>query len=692
MKQKIEKLKKAVQTLKSEFVGIDHIIDDVARCVSPWYVTPEIIDRPIVVSLWGMTGTGKTSVVRRLLDLLDLSGKTVFFDMGLGAETDSGDPELVEQITNILGTNNDTSNLVPDPVLVFDEFQHARTIDESGDEVSKPGHRSLWELIDTGEFRSNSYRYQIKNYATTLEDIETAIEIEPELGSIKMNGIFFLAESKEAVELAKTLQLTFEEVIPKFADLTDEDLRDVEIEEVSEAELKDSKIDHYEPNDDPDFTPGNGKLCRVLNKSQVTYMYRSISGTDGLEKAKEVVKKLKTSDWTISEYLQYSRDIVLPLLRKLKTIRVPKSLIFVIGNLDEAFGPVVKDTSADIDADLLADIVDEVSVSDIKRSLLFRFKPEQVARFGNNIIKYPTLRSSDFKEIIKRETEKMITKFKEISGKTVNLSQDFYDLLYSESVHPSQGARSVFGSVSTLMTPILSQSILTDSDEVEVTVPGGFKNLKSLDVMVGSDLVKFPLTLGALRDTTGREEYIKQVAVHEMGHALMFYLRTGKYPRKVVAASSESGGWCSTHDPDKKRKVPTFYDIESDVMISMAGYLAEEIVYGPDKKKRLVGSGSDFKSAWWSFSDSVYTYGFFEPIPFADPSSQIRTLDAIPSGINDLGLNDKIRTEFEELVNKTRTLLTDIREFLIEAAASLSAVGSMNGSQLEELFKGLPKK
>jgi cell division protease FtsH len=52
MKTKIKTLEKARETLKKEFIGLDEIIDQIITAVTPWYVTPEVIQRPVVVSLW----------------------------------------------------------------------------------------------------------------------------------------------------------------------------------------------------------------------------------------------------------------------------------------------------------------------------------------------------------------------------------------------------------------------------------------------------------------------------------------------------------------------------------------------------------------------------------------------------------------------------------------------------------------
>ena len=89
--EKIKILENVKKQLKQEFIGLDSIIDDLVTSITPWFVTPEVIVRPVVVSLWGMTGTGKSSVVKRLVEILDLKHKTLFFDCGTECnETDYG--------------------------------------------------------------------------------------------------------------------------------------------------------------------------------------------------------------------------------------------------------------------------------------------------------------------------------------------------------------------------------------------------------------------------------------------------------------------------------------------------------------------------------------------------------------------------------------------------------------------------
>ena len=89
MIQKIQKLEEVKKKLKNDFIGIDDVIDKIVTSVSPWFLTQEVIERPLVISLWGLTGTGKTSLVRKLVEYLDLSERMVYFDCG-EHEKDSG--------------------------------------------------------------------------------------------------------------------------------------------------------------------------------------------------------------------------------------------------------------------------------------------------------------------------------------------------------------------------------------------------------------------------------------------------------------------------------------------------------------------------------------------------------------------------------------------------------------------------
>ena len=165
-----------------------------------------------------------------------------------------------------------------------------------------------------------------------------------------------------------------------------------------------------------------------------------------------------------------------------KYLDCSKSLIFVIGNLDEAF-QVENDTNPDMDADMYYDLTSKVTIMDIKDALKKRFRAEQIARFGNTMIKYPTLKKEHFKKIIESEVQRICAKFKNDEEVEIIPSAEIMDLIYNESVYPVQGVRPTFTTIGTIFTPLLSNIVIQkDMDKninkVEIKVMDSEKGYK----------------------------------------------------------------------------------------------------------------------------------------------------------------------------------------------------------------------
>ena len=138
-------LEHANKILKTEFIGIDGIIDELLSNIGSWYSFNELQDKPLVVNLWGLTGVGKTSLLNRIVELLDYKDNYYRFDMGKKRGMFSFNNALDD-----LCESKDT-----EPVIIaLDEFQHARTIEGlHRKEVGDDNSRMVWELIDSGEVR-----------------------------------------------------------------------------------------------------------------------------------------------------------------------------------------------------------------------------------------------------------------------------------------------------------------------------------------------------------------------------------------------------------------------------------------------------------------------------------------------------------------------------------------------------------
>ena len=141
-------LDKGNKALKKEFIGLDKIIDEVQTLVRPWFMFPENQIRPTVINLWGMTGTGKTALVKRLSEHMGLSAS--FMHLDVGEFNDNGEVWLKQMLTE------DLIHFDGKPVIIcLDEFQFARTLNESGKELEKDKLRILWSLLDSGKVSYN---------------------------------------------------------------------------------------------------------------------------------------------------------------------------------------------------------------------------------------------------------------------------------------------------------------------------------------------------------------------------------------------------------------------------------------------------------------------------------------------------------------------------------------------------------
>ena len=672
---RIKRLDEAVEILKNEFVGLDEIIDKIKISITPWYITPEIITRPTVVSLWGMTGTGKTSVVKRLIDLLGLANKAIFFDCG--EESNSGTRTVGDKINDIMSDDDEDDSMdketPSDLVFVFDEFQHARTLNERGEEIDKPNLRSVWALLDTGILRFDEYNYELSYFNSFLEDFCEYAKEYPDVPLtygkvVDRNDVKNLLENLGYFYYDRNLNALQEGKYPKkMSKNSDEDSEDV----LSPISILDARV------------------IRVL--------IRRMKKRDKSAKTPEIVGDILGIK-TIGEMAKYLKDAKKS-MTAMKEMNCNRSIIFVLGNLDEAFG-VEGDLNPDIDADVFYDRTSKVTITDVKNALKERFRAEQIARFGNSIIKYPTLKKADFMKVIHKETDRIKEEFEKAAGYTIEIDSSIYDLLYSEGVYPVQGVRPIFTTIGTIFTPLFSDIVLEfpKGSKVKLEVLESEKGYKveKKDVLISSNefdssenvfrIIKktrtIDLVLGALRKPESKKtRYIN--AVHETGHALVMAWTTGKLPMSIVAISSDSGGFCLTYDPEKTGEINTKRDIDNEIMISMAGYLAEETVF-PDEGMRLMGSGSDIDAAWNELVAAAYKGGYYTVLSYCNFETYVNQL---PGGLKDTEIQAKMKSTFADLKKKTKKILEKNKNLLVKIALRLGEIGEMKEDEFLQYIK-----
>lgn len=150
-----ERLEIARRNLKAHFVGLDVIIDKIIEDIRVWFIMPGLISRPVIICLWGMTGVGKTDLVRRLVKELGVAEKYLEAQMS----SDGAITPTWSRYSNSSGLKGmlESSSIEPgEPgILLIDEIQKFRSINERAEEnPSKSKFEDIWTLLSDGRFEN----------------------------------------------------------------------------------------------------------------------------------------------------------------------------------------------------------------------------------------------------------------------------------------------------------------------------------------------------------------------------------------------------------------------------------------------------------------------------------------------------------------------------------------------------------
>lgn len=186
--------------LKQELFGIDDIIDKVIHAIAAWYVWPDVITRPVIVPLWGLTGTGKTQLVRSLAQKMGFYNRFVEVQMdGFSNGTRYGH----NTISSILADSNLHEG---EPgVLLLDEFQRYRTIDAEQKDIKVQRYQDVWTLLSDGKLSPKLSFLQTLEYK--LADISYDQDNESNTEKKRKRKKEFKLDAWDARDLKTALKL-----------------------------------------------------------------------------------------------------------------------------------------------------------------------------------------------------------------------------------------------------------------------------------------------------------------------------------------------------------------------------------------------------------------------------------------------------------------------------------------------------
>ncbi|MGE8434226.1 MULTISPECIES: AAA family ATPase [Chryseobacterium] len=589
-KEEIQKKKKKLDDckafLKKEFIGIDKIIDDLMEYLQIWYLMPEILTRPVVINLWGMTGVGKTDLVRKMVRFLDYQNRFVEIELSNTDET-----SWSKSVADIFQSNG-LSDEKPS-IALFDEIQRFNTLDSDGTPVPQTKFTDFWELLSDGRL-SKRERDDLEHYLFSYlfrkkENDRRKLQGETEVDENPYLNLW------DAKELKKYLSI--EDDVMSIIDMKEEDMI---------------------------------KLIRKKQKEKKIY-----------------------------EPVDYS-----------------KMLIIISGNLDEAFQMSKETSEADVDANIYHAFTKKITVVDIKNALARKFRPEQVARFGNIHLIYFSLKTEDFQKLIQREINSLKHKTKNKFGVALKINKNINDLIYRNGVFPVQGVRPVFSSVvdilDTNLSKFLFEAIIHDDKTIEIDY---LQKEKIIAGKIGTRIIEIPY-LGRIDKIrqANQQDAVANISVHECGHAVSYMLYTGFAPLQLKSkvASSYAAGFTFPHQIHDTKE-----SLLDRIKIYLAGGIAEEIIFGD--MNASIGRSHDREQATTLAIDYIRKYGFEENY------QATYNLEDYPHRMQQHITDERVEKLMQELAKKTREDLILHIDLLKSLSKILSEKGSMSPKEIYDI-------
>lgn len=678
IKRKNEVIDNAIVELKKKYIGVDEQIDEIMNNVRTWYCYPQLQDRPCVINLWGLSGCSKTDSVRTIAKLLDLEEDLIYFNFADINENNAW--EIENDIEDSVGNNKSNR------IIVYDEFQYAATLDKQKEEKDNKGAlKPFWELLDTGILNK-------KPEMRTLFNVYKAYLI-----------LKRIVDTKYPIELVNGKWLNSEDYIKNLDGYERKSIFEIFTE--SEKEIK--------PNIGCDMGQNNNGPIRIDSKTKrvnrcvefnpwfidnAVDVYNNVNNSKFSTDNVDIRKKIYSMN--VTELMEFFYNLYHSSCKGYK-LDFKDSLVFVIGNLDEAYD-VSFNVNPDMSPDQFHKITKKITVVDIKEALKDRFRNEQIARLGNIHVIYPSFSSRTFKGIIDLQLSKYAKEVEDRIGCKLTYDSSIKNIIYREGVFPTHGTRPVFSTIQEIVKSRLPEVMkaMTDAklaqklDSLEYSYSNGYVRVKTYDIdrnLLTTVKSKLKLRVDNLRKST-LDDKQALCAVHESGHFVAYASIYGNVPAKLISVATESGtgGFLLQDDDEDERAIKTYDYYMNNIKIALGGYVAERIVFGDDNKTS--GAVSDLRKATSIASKMVLELGMYSAVF----KSNILNMDSQYLVIDDKreDSNRTINCIITRAIEELDELFSDddYRIMLKKSSDYLSTHSELPRNKMKEIYSVIPNE
>ena len=631
-------LHNARKILKNEFIGINTVIDSVIDSLTTWFLFPEIQERPLVINLWGMTGVGKTALVKRLANLLNYDKRLFRFDMG----DKKTDYRSMRDILRGLFQNNNGKPYM----LMMDEFQYAKTKDEDDCEIDNPFSRVLWDLLDSGKFQS---------FREGESDLAEVVKLKDQLNTCL----------KEGVVVQNGYVVQNEEVFLEIL-LTD-----------FEEEFGSGDPTWYHKVAENEKT-----RYSLLPKNIIKTLYKFYpKKTKSIIEFRNLIETLDGPETIelIEKILEYGKSNI--------NVDCTQTVIFIVGNLDDAY-KMSSSLNPDINVDDFHEASKEININHIKGALRKRFKNEQIARLGNNHIIYPAFSQRTFEQLIKLELKRTSAIYFEKFGITLAFTKYFCEVIYLEGVYPTQGTRPLYSTiyqmVNTKIPALLSENIIKSLGADRLLFDFIEPNMRYTFYRDGLKIheLELPVQLNLAKLRAPEKDDMQAItAVHETGHAIISMVASKILPEYICSTSADSDRAGFVVIKNKWNYLSKEEGIKKIAEL-LGGILAEKLIFGEDKITR--GAEQDIERATDLATKLVKDYGM---------GSNLACIDLPGYGNRNSFLDNRYESnaEVKVLMEKAEKLAEEIllqeKHLLLHLANYLSDERIIKKEAIEEMAK-----